>query len=166
MARNHIRVDLPPEAVFEVLADPRFLANWVVGASRTRWLEGDWPAVGSTIAHSQIMVIHDTTTVVASDPPRRLQLEARARPLAVANVEVTLEPVAGGTEIVIDEHVIGGLASALPAGLNDVLIRLRNRESARRLRWLSEIGEHLRTSRAESGSGITVRALGSRHRPV
>ena len=148
MARNSIRVDLPPEAVWEVLADPRFLANWVVGASRTRRLEGRWPAVEATVAHSQMMVIHDTTTVIACEPPRRLVLEARARPLAVVKVEVTLEPVAGGTEIVIVEHVIGGLAAARPAPLNEVLIRVRNHESVRRLRWLAEIGDHLRTSRA------------------
>lgn len=148
MARNHIHVDLPPEAVFEVLADPRFLANWVVGASRTRWVKGAWPAAGSTVAHSQMMVIHDTTTVIASDPPRRLQLEARARPLAVVDVEVTLEPVGGGTEITIVEHVIGGLAAAFPAPLNDALIRVRNHESVRRLRWLAEIGAYLRSSAA------------------
>src|SRR4051812_48506624 len=109
---------------------------------------------GPSSASTDSSRIRDTTTVVASDPPRRLQLEARARPLAVVNVEVTLGPVAGGTEIVIVEHVIGGLAAALPAGLNEVLIRLRNRESVRRLRWLAEIGEHLRTSRAVPGGPL------------
>ena len=143
VARNTTHVDLAPEAVWEVLADPRMLANWVVGASRTRGMDGDWPQPGTVVHHSQMMVINDSTSVVASEPPRRLVLEARARPVAIMHVEVHLEPEAGGTRIVIEEWPIGGLVAHLPRGLAHVGIHLRNRESVRRMRWLAEIGARL-----------------------
>jgi uncharacterized protein YndB with AHSA1/START domain len=152
MARNTIYVDVPPDAVFEVLADPRFLANWVVGASRTRRLEGRWPEVGSVIHHTQLMLLNDTTTVVECDRPRRLRLEARARPLAVVDVDIRLDAEADGTRIVLDERTIGGLAAAAPRALNEVLIHLRNREAVRRLRWLAEIGRDLQAERSATST--------------
>ena len=151
MARNTIRVDVPPETVFEVLADPRLLANWVVGASRTRGLEGRWPEVGSLVHHTQLMLLNDTTSVVECDPPRRLRLEARARPLAIVDVDIKLEPDGDGTRIVLDERAIGGLAGAAPRAVSDLLIGLRNRETVRRLEWLAEIGERLHEGRAPAG---------------
>src|ERR671939_303251 len=97
MARNTIEVGVPPAAVYAVLGDPRFLANWVVGASRTRGLEGRWPEPGSLVHHTQMQVLDDTTSVLECEPGRRLKLEARARPLAVVHVDVTLEPRGDGT---------------------------------------------------------------------
>jgi hypothetical protein len=81
--------------------------------------------------------------VVASEPPRRLALEARARPLAIMHVEVRLEPEGGGTRIVIEEWPIGGLAAHVPRRLAHLAIHLRNHESVRRIRWLAEIGSRL-----------------------
>lgn len=143
MARNTIDVDAPPEAVWDVLADPRLYANWVVGASTTRWVDGRWPEPGSTLHHTQLMLINDTTTVLESEPMRRLVLEARARPLLVAKVDVTLEPTDGGTRVVLDEEPVGGLAAALPHEVTDPAIHLRNTETARRLKRLAEIGYRL-----------------------
>ena len=143
MARNTIHVDAPPEAVFEVLADPRHYGNWVVGASTTRSVDGPWPAVGSVLHHSQMLLIHDTTTVRACEPGRRIALEARARPLVVADVSVTLEPAGDGTRIVLDETVTGGLAGVLPGVVSDALIQVRNIEAVKRLKRLTEIGRAL-----------------------
>jgi uncharacterized protein YndB with AHSA1/START domain len=143
MARNTIHVDAPPEAVWEVLADPRLYGNWVVGASTTRDVEGRWPEPGSTLHHAQMLVIHDTTTVLESEPMRRLVLEARARPLVVARVDIRLEPEDGGTLVTLDETVIGGLLGALPRELSDAPIHLRNRETVRRLKRLAELGWRL-----------------------
>jgi len=143
MARNTIHVDAPPEAVFEVLADPRLYGSWVVGASVSKEVEGRWPEVGALLHHSQMMVLHDTTTVLEMDPARRLVLEARARPLIVARVEVKLEPAGDGTHLVLDETATGGLAGALPHAFTDALIHLRNREAVRRLKRLTEIGRQL-----------------------
>ena len=143
MARNVIHADVPPDAVFAVLADPRLYGNWVVGASTTRAVDGRWPEVGAVLHHTQALVLHDTTSVVACEPGRRLVLEARARPFVIARVEVTLEPEGAGTRIVLDEEAAGGLLSWLPGPLEAPLIRLRNRESVRRLKRLAEIGHGL-----------------------
>jgi uncharacterized protein YndB with AHSA1/START domain len=143
MARNTIHVDAPPEAVFEVLADPRLYGNWVVGASTTRRVDGHWPEVGSVLHHSQMMLIHDTTTVRECEPGRRIVLEARARPVVIANVAVSLEPNGDGTRIVLEETVMGGLAGALPTAVTDALIHVRNSEAVRRLKRLTEIGRAL-----------------------
>ena len=128
MARNTIHVDAPPEAVWEVLADPRLYGNWVVGA---------------ILHHTQMLVLHDTTEVRESEPPRRLLLEARVRPLVVVMVSVTLEPDGDGTLIILDEWPVGGLAAAVPGLITDRLIRLRNHEATLRLKRLTEIGRKL-----------------------
>jgi uncharacterized protein YndB with AHSA1/START domain len=143
MARNTSHVNAPPEAVWEVLADPRLYGNWVVGASTTRDVEGRWPEPGSTLHHTQMLVIHDTTTVLDSDPPSRLVLEARARPLVIARVDIRLEPEDGGTLVVLDETATGGLLGALPREVSDTPIYLRNRETVRRLKRLAELGWRL-----------------------
>lgn len=143
MARNTIHVDAPPEAVWEVLADPRLYGNWVVGASTTRAVDGDWPAVGSVLHHTQMLVLHDTTEILESEPRRRVVLEARARPLVVAHVSVTLEPEDGGTRVVLEEWPTGGLAAAVPRLVTDAAIRVRNAESIRRIKRLTEIGQRL-----------------------
>jgi uncharacterized protein YndB with AHSA1/START domain len=143
MARNTIHVDAPPEAVFEVLSDPRHYGNWVVGASTTRRVDGRWPQVGSVLHHSQMLLIHDTTTVVECEPGRRIRLEARARPVVVADVSVSLEPDGDGTRIVLEETVTGGLAGVLPGAVSGALIQLRNAEAVKRLKRLTEIGRAL-----------------------
>jgi uncharacterized protein YndB with AHSA1/START domain len=143
MARNTIHVDAPPEAVWEVLADPRLYGNWVVGASTTRKVDGSWPDVGAIMHHTQMLVLHDTTEVRESEPPRRLLLEARVRPLVVVMVSVTLEPDGDGTLIILDEWPVGGLAAAVPGFITDRLIRLRNHEATLRLKRLTEIGRKL-----------------------
>ena len=143
MARNTIHVDAPPEAVWEVLADPRLYGNWVVGASTTRKVDGSWPDVGAILHHTQMLVLHDTTEVRESEPSRRLLLEARVRPLVVVMVSVTLEPDGDGTLIILDEWPVGGLAAAVPGFITDRLIRLRNHEATLRLKRLTEIGRKL-----------------------
>jgi uncharacterized protein YndB with AHSA1/START domain len=143
MARNTIHVDAPPDAVFDVLADPRFYGHWVVGASQTLDVDGPWPEPGAVLHHSQFMVLRDTTTVLESEPGRRLVLEARARPAAVATVILTLEPEDGGTHLVLEERITGGLAAAVPRPVSDVLMHVRNREAVSRLKRLAELGRGL-----------------------
>jgi uncharacterized protein YndB with AHSA1/START domain len=143
VARNEISVSVSPDAVWEVLADPRLYASWVVGASSVRKVDGEWPKPGAVLHHSQMMLVHDTTSVLSSEPQRRIVLEARARPDVVARVEVTLEPDGDGTHVVVDERVIGGLAAVLPDAVNDPLVHARNAAAVRRLAALAEIGRQL-----------------------
>jgi uncharacterized protein YndB with AHSA1/START domain len=143
MAHTSIHADVPPAAVWEVLSDPRLYGNWVVGASTIREVEGDWPAVGAVLHHIQMRVLRDTTTVLESEPPRRIVLEARARPLVVARVALTLTEEDGGTRIDMEETAESGLAAAMPAPIVDGLIHVRNRETMVRLKRLAEIGARL-----------------------
>ena len=151
MSRNTIHVDATPQAVYDVLADPRHYANWVVGASATRAFEGRWPEPGSVLHHTQVLLVRDTTTVIESDPPNRLLLEARARPVVVSTVDVRLDPEAGGTRVVLQEEVTGGLMALLPDAVTDALLRLRNWETMRRLKALAEMGVQM--GRQGEGAG-------------
>ncbi len=47
---RHVKVS--PADVFSVLADGWLYSGWVVGASRIRAVDEQWPAVGSKIHHS------------------------------------------------------------------------------------------------------------------
>jgi uncharacterized protein YndB with AHSA1/START domain len=143
MARNETHIDAPVQSVWDVLADPRFYATWVVGASSVRDVEGDWPAVGSILHHSQQAVLRDTTEVVRSEAPHRIVLEARARPLAIAEVDIQLEADGDGTRLILIEHAVGAIAGALPEALTDPLIHVRNIASVARLKRLAEIGRKL-----------------------
>jgi uncharacterized protein YndB with AHSA1/START domain len=143
VSRNEIHIDAPVQSVWDVLAEPRFYANWVVGASSVRDVEGEWPAVGSVLHHSQQAVVRDTTEVMRSEPPHRLVLEARARPLVVAEVDIRLEPDGDGTRLILVEHAVGAVGGAFPDAMTDPLIHIRNIASVTRLKRLAEIGRKL-----------------------
>lgn len=142
MARNSTVAECPAECVWEVLADPDHYQVWVVGAKEIRDWEGHWPQPGARFHHSQgfgpVTVVRDETEVVEAEPGRRLLLEARARPLVVLHIQVTLEAVGeASTRITLDEWPVSGpLTIARP--LLEVGIRIRNVESLERLRGLSE----------------------------
>jgi uncharacterized protein YndB with AHSA1/START domain len=134
--------DAPPEKAWEVLSEPREYGFWVTGAHGVHEADENWPATGATFSHTQgipPLVINDTTSVVRSEPPRLLELEARVRPLLIAHVLVTVEPEAGGSRVTMDEWSTGGWLAPLTrlpgAG---ALIRARNKESLRRLRRRAE----------------------------
>jgi uncharacterized protein YndB with AHSA1/START domain len=142
MATVELHFDVPPERVWAVLAAPRTYGFWVVGSRAIHDADPSWPARGATFHHSQgrwPFVIHDTTSVLASDPPRRLELEARVRPLLVSRIVFTLEAVGAGTLVRMEEHATGGLLE-LPARLppSPQALQARNAEALRRLRWVAE----------------------------
>jgi uncharacterized protein YndB with AHSA1/START domain len=143
VAENSMTIDATPEQIFEVLLDAWTYKDWVVGADNIRAVDPEWPAVGSRFHHTVGVgpaKVDDTTKVIAVDPPRRLVLEARARPAGVAHVEFVVEsaPDRSGTVVTIEEHPIDGAAEALPSVLTDAGLKLRNVETLRRLRKLVE----------------------------
>ncbi len=143
MAVNETYVNAAPEAVFEVLADPYGYGEWVPGSSETREADRDWPEPGSTFHHTQGFFgvgLKDSTSVVSSERPRTLVLEARFRPFAVNKVEFRLFPHNGGTRVVMVEYPTGGLAAKLHNPLIEVAFKLRNVETLRRLRKFAEEG--------------------------
>lgn len=136
MATNWHTIAATPEEVFAVLADARTYVHWIVGCDDIRSVEGDWPAAGSRFFHTVgfgPVKTRDNTKVLEVDPPHKLVLEARARPAGIVKVIFTLRPVAGGTEVEIDEYPVRGVAKVTHNPVQDGLIRVRNIESLRRL---------------------------------
>src|SRR3954454_10647301 len=142
MARNRVHIDAVPEDVFAVLSDPNRYPEWVVGASDVSDHDPGFPAVGSRLHHkirARPLNLKDHTEVVEVDPPRRIVLRAKARPLGTAVIEIDLEESAGGTELALNEHP-GDRLTGLVAGnpIVDTALRVRNAEGLARLKRLVE----------------------------
>lgn len=133
-----VAIDVPVaiEAVFGVLADGWNYSSWVVGASRIRDADPDWPAEGSRIHHSigpWPLAIEDFTQVLAVDAPRLLVLEARLWPVGRARIRFDLTGDGRRTRVRMTELAARGPAVMLPAPLQARIIAPRNRETLRRL---------------------------------
>jgi carbon monoxide dehydrogenase subunit G len=136
-----IHVDASREAVWAVLSNAYTYDHWVVGCKEIRGVDGVWPEPGATFHHSVGMgpiTIKDSTSVTASDAPRRLVLRARARPTGIVRVEIDLAAAGDGTEVVMTEVPVEGPPAMLHNPLQDWLIDRRNREALRRLKQLAE----------------------------
>ena len=98
-------------------------------------------AAGARLHHSVATwpgLLDDETAAVAADPGRSLRLEAKARPIGRAVVEITLEPQGEGTLIRIREDAVSGPARLAPQAVRQAGITMRNRETLRRLALLAE----------------------------
>ncbi|OZE37726.1 MULTISPECIES: SRPBCC family protein [unclassified Rhodococcus (in: high G+C Gram-positive bacteria)] len=129
------------EDVWDVLANGWSYATWVVGASRIRAVDGNWPAVGSSIHHSVgawPAVLSDVTRSVGLHAGRELVLEARALPFGKASITVRLHPLASGCRIEIIEHAITAPFDLVPDRVQHLLAHPRNAEALRRLALLAE----------------------------
>jgi uncharacterized protein YndB with AHSA1/START domain len=141
MAHNEIDMNVPPESVFAVLADPRSFARWVVGSKEVRSADPDWPALGTAFDHKVglwSITLSDHSEVVEAQPPNLLKLLVKARPFSKAYVTLNLRPRANGTRVEMDEVAADARSKLLFNRLTDPLIRLRNWESLRRLKALAE----------------------------
>jgi Polyketide cyclase / dehydrase and lipid transport len=125
------------DEIFQVLADGWSYSSWVVGAAHTRDVDPEWPAVGSRLHHRVgpwPVSIDDRTRVVAMEPGRLLELDARAWPVGAARVRVTLEPLdADRTRVRMAEYLTSPRARHLPRALQDLVLVPRNRECLARL---------------------------------
>jgi uncharacterized protein YndB with AHSA1/START domain len=141
MNRVEQEVEATPDEVWAVLADGWLYPLWVVGATRMREVEDAWPAEGARIHHSVgvwPLVIDDHTEVLEADEGRRLRLQARAWPGGEAEVILHLEPRGDGTVVTIEEDLVAGPARLMPTPARSLLLKIRNRETLRRLAWLAE----------------------------
>jgi uncharacterized protein YndB with AHSA1/START domain len=150
VAINEIQVATPSKAVWEVLADARLYAVWVVGSRMVRHVEGPWPDAGSVLHHTQAPALHDSTTVLESVPHARLVLLTRVRPLLITQVTVELGEQGFSTQIRFVEEPVGGLLAALSSTAIDGLLHVRNLETVRRLKHLAEIGHQLAVTETRS----------------
>jgi uncharacterized protein YndB with AHSA1/START domain len=140
VARNVTTIDVPPAAVFDVLADPDSYGRWVVGSSEIRDADAAWPAVGSRFHHSVgigPLTVDDETEVEQVIPGRLLRLHAKARPLGTAHVSIELQPAGDGTRVTMIEDPGDRLTGLVFTPITHLLVRLRNAESLRRLAKLA-----------------------------
>lgn len=140
-SRNETWFDASPEAIWKWIGDARTYPQWVVGAAESRKVDADFPEPGATLHHTQGLPkvgLKDTSTVVSVEPLRDLELEVRVRPLAVNGVRFILEPHNGKTHVTMLEWPKSGPVNRLMGPLFVPALRLRNAETLRRLKNLSE----------------------------
>jgi uncharacterized protein YndB with AHSA1/START domain len=143
MATNHIQIAVSPDEVFAALANAANYGDWVVGSDTVRDADPEWPKVGSRFHHRVgvgPLKLNDHTEVLEVDPPHRLVMHARARPLGTAEVAMRLAERDGGTLVTMTETAGDRLSRLMLNRLTDPLIRLRNAESLRRLKRIAETG--------------------------
>jgi hypothetical protein len=119
-----------------VLADGWNYVAWVVGASRIRDVDADWPAVGARLHHSVgiwPLLIDDNTQVLECEVGRRLKLKARGWPAGEATVDIRIDDVGAGSRVTIHEVPSAGPAVAMANPVGDAVLARRNRESLARL---------------------------------
>jgi uncharacterized protein YndB with AHSA1/START domain len=141
MARNEHLMHASPEAVFDVLADPRSYAYWVLGSEEIRDADVSWPARGSRFHHTVKigpLRLKDHSEVEDVRPGRFLQLKVKGRPFGTARVKIELAPAEGGTRVTMIEDP-GDTASAFVfTPLTHLLVCGRNVRSLDRLAELAE----------------------------
>lgn len=141
MTVNTRTIRARPDKVWDVLADGWLYPLWVVGATRMREVDDDWPAVGSRLHHSVgvwPLVLDDNTEVLEVDPGRSLRLRARGWPMGEAEVVITLTPEGSGTRVDLAEDAVRGPGLLVPKFLRGPMIRWRNVEALDRFAHIAE----------------------------
>jgi hypothetical protein len=139
MSVNYRRMACSPEDVFAVIADGWVYPTWVVGASRMREVDDEWPLVGSRLYHSFGVwptLINDETTMLEWDPPRHAVMRAEGWPLGEARVTIDVKPRRDGCVVRIIEKAVAGPGSLIP--FLDVPLHFRNVETLHRLAFVAE----------------------------
>jgi hypothetical protein len=123
------------------LTDGWTYSQWVVGNSRVRAVDPEWPAPGSTIRHSIGVwpaVINDETVAEECAPLERLVLLAKTGPFGAARVALRLRDIPDGCRVEMDEVAVRPPMSWVPYPLQALALWPRNRESLWRLAALAE----------------------------
>jgi uncharacterized protein YndB with AHSA1/START domain len=140
MATNERFMPVPPEAVWDALADAGGYGYWVVGSKEIRDADPDWPAPGAKFHHTVgfgPLTVRDHTVALDGRRPAFLRLRAKGRPLGTAQVTLTMTPQAGGTRVRMTENPDGVTSWLAFNPLVQVLTRGRNAESLMRLEELA-----------------------------
>lgn len=148
MAARNVRImRCTPDDVFAALADGWLYPVWVVGASRMRAVDPEWPAPGSRIHHSLgvwPILVDDTTEIVEWSPPDQVRLRARAgllgRGVIVLEVREGATDASGAptTRVRMGEEPVSGPTLPLPRVFWAPLLTLRNHEALNRLAYIAE----------------------------
>lgn len=131
---------VPPEAVWDALADAGGYAYWIVGSREIRDADPDWPAPGARFHHTVgfgPLTIRDHTVAVEARRPGLLRLRVKARPLVTAQVTFEMRAEDGGTRVRMTETPDGLTSWMVLNPLVHLLTRGRNAESLMRLEELA-----------------------------
>jgi uncharacterized protein YndB with AHSA1/START domain len=134
-------VAAPRRRVWDVVADGWTYSQWVVGNSRMRAVDKDWPATGATIHHSigvWPLVIDDETVVQHCVPQQELVLLAKLGAFGGGRITLRLSDIAGGCRVEMSEVPVTGPMKVIPNRLALLGIAPRNRECLWRLASLAE----------------------------
>ncbi|MFJ4923128.1 SRPBCC family protein [Streptomyces sp. NPDC088725] len=141
MAVRHQLIKRPPAVVWAVLEDGNRYADWVVGTSRTRPRDGQWPRLGSKIEYAVTLgpwTVGGYTVVRRCEPPRSLELEAYSGPLGTARIAIDVRPWGDNTLVIVDEHPLRGPGGLLHNAAVDALLQVRHRSMLARLARVAE----------------------------
>ena len=141
MSRNVRVLGCTPADVFRVLSDGWLYPAWVVGASRMRKVDEDWPRVGSRLHHSfgvWPMLIDDATLVEEFEPPHRLVIRPKGWPIGEARVTIDVKQRGEATLVRIQEEAVAGPGRLIPRLVLDLFLHRRNTETLHRLAYLAE----------------------------
>ena len=144
MAINSVRSKLPPDEVFEHLLNPWEYPKWLLGASKMRDVDDDWPTVGSKFHHTVglgPLKVDDTSEILECDRPRRLVLKVKATPVVQGIVTFALVPTPeGGTVLTLQEEPALRIGGLLRPAL-DPPTHMRNKGSLKQLGDLMRSGD-------------------------
>jgi uncharacterized protein YndB with AHSA1/START domain len=137
---NERFMPVPPQAVWDALADAGGYGYWVPGSKVIRDADPDWPVPGSKFHHTVgvgPLKVSDHTEALEARAPERLRMRAKGRPLGTATVTLEMIPGDGGTVVRMTESP-DGLAAVLKFNpLFWLLTKGRNAESLMRLEELA-----------------------------
>jgi carbon monoxide dehydrogenase subunit G len=131
---------VPPEAIWDVLAEPESYGYWVAGSKAIRDVEPEWPAPGSKFHHTigfGPLSLADHTVALETERPHRFRLRAKGRPAGTATVTLELARKDGGTLVTMSENPDGVFVLLALNPLLQVFTRSRNAESLMRLEELA-----------------------------
>lgn len=105
-----------PAQVWAVLSNGYSYVEWVHGTKEIRDVDAGWPGEGTALHYSAgvgPLTYKGETTVRASEPMRRLELEVHAWPAGTVRVNIVIEPSGAGSTVTLDEHPLRGPARLL-----------------------------------------------------
>jgi Polyketide cyclase / dehydrase and lipid transport len=129
-----------PAQLWSVLSNGWLYSSWVVGASRIRKVDPDWPQAGSKIEHSVGLwpaLIDDQTKSLESSAGF-LVLSARALPSGTARVRLRVEKDGDGSLVTMDETAESVPLRWIPDNIQGLTVAPRLEECLRRLTMIAE----------------------------
>src|SRR5918994_1629128 len=126
---------VPPQAVWDALADAGGYGYWVPGSKVIRDADRHWPAPGSRFHHTiglGPIKVSDHTVSLAARRPGLLRMRAKGRPVGTATITLEMKPRDGGTVVRITERLDAAFVLLILNLVQHLVTKGRNAESLMR----------------------------------